>query len=168
MAAPSASSKTATPIPAGHTTCVGSAATRFTLDHSRPPISPAQVALVHRLLTERISHRGICRVVGISCTWFQHHLQAPVKSMPQRIKPAERCLQKGEHSSTSVAGVRRVMRLCAAQDEATLDLARRGPIDPQDRRLFHRSTRRRACLRSLAKLPAPYLEARCHTDTLTV
>lgn len=68
---------------------------QFTLDHSRPPISPEQVALVDQLLTERISHRGICRVVGVSRTWFRHHLQALVKSVPHSIDPAEVVSSKG-------------------------------------------------------------------------
>ena len=39
---------------------------QFTLDHSRPPISLETVGLVERLLSERLSHRGICRAVGVS------------------------------------------------------------------------------------------------------
>ncbi|MFK7604442.1 hypothetical protein ACI3L1_19870 [Deinococcus sp. SM5_A1] len=42
-----------------------------------------------RLLSERISHRGICRVVGVSRTWFRHHLQSLVQTVPHRIDPQE-------------------------------------------------------------------------------
>lgn len=62
---------------------------QFTLDHSRPPISPETVALVDRMLSERLSHRGICRVVGVSRSWFRRHLKSLVKSVPHRIDPAE-------------------------------------------------------------------------------
>ena len=68
---------------------------QFTLDHLRSPISPGQVALVDQLLSERISHRGICRVVGVSRSWFRRHLQALVKSVPHSIDPAEVVSSKG-------------------------------------------------------------------------
>jgi DNA invertase Pin-like site-specific DNA recombinase len=62
---------------------------QFTLNHRRPPIAAETVALVDRLLSERLSHRGICRVVGVSRSWFRRHLQALVKSVPQQIDPDE-------------------------------------------------------------------------------
>jgi transposase-like protein len=62
---------------------------QFTLNHARPPISTEAVALVDRMLSERISHRGICRVVGVSRSWFQRHLRALVKSVPHSIDVAE-------------------------------------------------------------------------------
>jgi transposase-like protein len=62
---------------------------QFTLNHRRPPIPTETVALVDRLLSERLSHRGICRVVGVSRSWFRRHLQALVKSVPQQIDPDE-------------------------------------------------------------------------------
>ncbi|WP_417323661.1 transposase-like zinc-binding domain-containing protein [Deinococcus radiopugnans] len=62
---------------------------QFTLNHARPPISPEKVQLVDRLLSERISHRGICRVVGVSRTWFRHHLQSLAQTVPHRIDPQE-------------------------------------------------------------------------------
>ena len=60
---------------------------QFTLRHQRTRISPDTVALVDRLLSERISHRGICRVVGVSRSWFRRHLQALMKSVPHCIDP---------------------------------------------------------------------------------
>ena len=68
---------------------------QFTLDHSRPPVSPETVALVDSLLSERISHRGICRVLKVSRSWFRRHLQALVKSVPHSIDPAEVVSSKG-------------------------------------------------------------------------
>ena len=41
------------------------------------PDDYAKLALVDRLLTERISHRGICRVTGVSRSWFRLHLKQP-------------------------------------------------------------------------------------------
>lgn len=58
---------------------------QFTLDHRRKPIAPETVALVDRLLSERISHRGICRAVGVSRSWFQRHLQSLIKTVPHSI-----------------------------------------------------------------------------------
>ena len=68
--------QTALPLPGVHL-----------LNHARPPISPEQVHLVDRLLSERISHRGICRMVRVSRTWFRHHLQSLVQTVPHRIDP---------------------------------------------------------------------------------
>lgn len=62
---------------------------QFTLNHAHVPIPPETVALVDRLLSERLSHRGICRVVGVSRSWFRRHLQALVKSVPHSIDPEE-------------------------------------------------------------------------------
>ncbi|WP_446682163.1 IS1/IS1595 family N-terminal zinc-binding domain-containing protein [Deinococcus oregonensis] len=39
---------------------------QFTLNHTRTPVAPETVILVARLLSERLSHRRICRVVGVS------------------------------------------------------------------------------------------------------
>lgn len=68
---------------------------QFTLDHLRSPISPETVTLVDQLLSERISHRGICRVVGVSRSWFRRHLNSLVKSVPHHIDPAEVVSSKG-------------------------------------------------------------------------
>ncbi|WP_310583502.1 hypothetical protein [Deinococcus sp.] len=62
---------------------------RFTFDHSRPPISLETVGPVERLLSERLSHRGICRAVGVSRSWFRRPLEKLAKSVPHSIDPAE-------------------------------------------------------------------------------
>ena len=62
---------------------------QFTLDHSRPPISLETVGLVERLLSERLSHRDICRAVGVSRSWFRRHLEKLAKSVPHSIGPTE-------------------------------------------------------------------------------
>ena len=55
---------------------------QFTLNHVRHPVTPEQVNLVDRLLCERISHRGICRVVGVSRSWFRLHLKHLGRTVP--------------------------------------------------------------------------------------
>ena len=47
---------------------------QFTLNAVWHRISLEKAAEVDRLLTERISHRGICRVTGVSRSWFRLHL----------------------------------------------------------------------------------------------
>ncbi|WP_439648865.1 IS1/IS1595 family N-terminal zinc-binding domain-containing protein [Deinococcus betulae] len=55
---------------------------QFTLKPSWHRVSVETVALVDRLLTERISHRGICRVTGVSRSWFRLHLKQLGRSVP--------------------------------------------------------------------------------------
>ncbi|MFC4426404.1 transposase-like zinc-binding domain-containing protein [Deinococcus navajonensis] len=55
---------------------------QFTLGPIWHRISAETIALVDRLLTERISHRGICRVTGVSRSWFRLHLQQLTRSVP--------------------------------------------------------------------------------------
>lgn len=59
---------------------------QFTLNHIRHPVTPEQVTLVDRLLCERISHRGICRVVGVSRSWFRRHLKQLGRSVPHEFE----------------------------------------------------------------------------------
>ena len=58
---------------------------QFTLNHTRTPVSPETVTLVDRLLSERLSHRGMCRVVGVSRSWFRRHLHSLIKTVPHSI-----------------------------------------------------------------------------------
>ncbi|MFC4638537.1 transposase-like zinc-binding domain-containing protein [Deinococcus hohokamensis] len=55
---------------------------QFTLGPIWHRVSAETIALVDRLLTERISHRGICRVTGVSRSWFRLHLQQLTRSVP--------------------------------------------------------------------------------------
>ncbi len=68
---------------------------QFTLDPSWHPVSAEKAAQVDALLSERISHRGICRVTGVSRSWFRLHLRSLVKSVAQHIDPAEVITTKG-------------------------------------------------------------------------
>lgn len=60
---------------------------QFTLNPGQHPVPPEKVTLVDELLSERLSHRGICRVAGVSRSWLRHHLQARVGSVPYGIDP---------------------------------------------------------------------------------
>lgn len=62
---------------------------QFTLDHRRKPIAAETVALVDRLLSERPSHRGMCQAVGVSRSWFRHHLHELIQTVPHSIRPLE-------------------------------------------------------------------------------
>ena len=59
---------------------------QFTLNPTWHRIPPETEALVDRLLTERISHRGICRVTGVSRSWFRLHLQKLNKTVPHAVQ----------------------------------------------------------------------------------
>jgi transposase-like protein len=54
---------------------------QFTLHPPQHRISAEIEALVDRLLTERISQRGICRVTGVSRSWFRQHLMKLSKTV---------------------------------------------------------------------------------------
>ncbi|MFC4428057.1 transposase-like zinc-binding domain-containing protein, partial [Deinococcus navajonensis] len=58
---------------------------QFTLNPTWHRVSSEQVGLVDRLLTERISHRGICRVTGVSRSWFRLHLKALARVVPHEL-----------------------------------------------------------------------------------
>jgi transposase-like protein len=55
---------------------------QFTLQPIWHRVSAETITLVDRLLTERISHRGICRVTGVSRSWFRLHLKGLTRSVP--------------------------------------------------------------------------------------
>ena len=58
---------------------------QFTPDGTWHRISPEQVAHVDALLTERLSHRGLCRVTGVSRSWFRLHLKHLKKTVQHSI-----------------------------------------------------------------------------------
>lgn len=58
---------------------------QFTLEPVWHRISAETIAFVDRLLTERISHRGICRVTGVSRSWFRLHLKALARVVPHEL-----------------------------------------------------------------------------------
>ncbi|WP_041231764.1 IS1/IS1595 family N-terminal zinc-binding domain-containing protein [Deinococcus peraridilitoris] len=59
---------------------------QFTFEASWHRISPEQEALVDRLLSERLSHRGICRVSSVSRSWLRLHLKKLQKLVVHRVE----------------------------------------------------------------------------------
>ena len=59
---------------------------QFTLSPPVHRIPPETVALVDRLLLERLSHRGICRATGVSRSWFRLHLKKLIQTVPQHFE----------------------------------------------------------------------------------
>ena len=62
---------------------------QFTLEPQNRRISPELEARVESLLTERLSHRGICRQTGVSRSWFRLHLKKMLNTVAQRIDETE-------------------------------------------------------------------------------
>jgi insertion element IS1 protein InsB len=50
------------------------------------PLSEAQKKLCDRLLLERISLSGICRVVGVSERWLQYYVNEKYANVPRQIR----------------------------------------------------------------------------------
>jgi transposase-like protein len=48
---------------------------QFTLNPTWQRVPAETEALVDRLLSERLSHRGMCRVTGVSRSWFRLRLK---------------------------------------------------------------------------------------------
>ena len=57
----------------------------FIRELDRDPITPEQQELVKKLLLERISLRGICRVVGISLGWLLNYLVGLYEKLPDHL-----------------------------------------------------------------------------------
>ena len=57
----------------------------FIREVDRQPVSPEQQALVKQLLLERISLRGICRVVGVSLDWLLTFLVSLYGELPDHL-----------------------------------------------------------------------------------
>ena len=57
----------------------------FIRDLDRDPVSPEQQELVKKLLLERLSLRGICRVVGVSLGWLLNYLVGLYERLPDHL-----------------------------------------------------------------------------------
>ena len=57
----------------------------FIRELNRDPIAPEQQELVKKLLLERISLRGICRVVGVSLNWLLTFLVSLYEELPEHL-----------------------------------------------------------------------------------
>lgn len=58
---------------------------QFIRELERDPITPEQQELVKKLLLERISLRGICRVVGVSLDWLLTFLVSLYEELPEHL-----------------------------------------------------------------------------------
>lgn len=58
---------------------------QFVVDPEKQSISEAQKKLCDRLLLERISLCGICRVVGVSERWLQYYVNEKYANVPRQI-----------------------------------------------------------------------------------
>jgi len=67
---------------------------QFTLQPPQHRISAETVALVDRLLSERISHRGICRVTGVSRSWWRLYLMSLGKTVQRSFEQANDPIKK--------------------------------------------------------------------------
>ena len=63
---------------------------QFIEEPERGPISPETKALIGRLLLERVSLAGVCRVTGVSESW----LQTPVNALDESVPQAAQGLKK--------------------------------------------------------------------------
>ena len=57
----------------------------FIRELNRDPIAPEQQDLVKKLLLERISLRGICRVVGVNLDWLLTFLVSLYEDLPEHL-----------------------------------------------------------------------------------
>jgi IS1 family transposase len=57
----------------------------FIQELDREPVSLEQQALIKKLLLERLSLRGICRVVGVSLGWLLNYLVCLYEALPEHL-----------------------------------------------------------------------------------
>jgi hypothetical protein len=66
----------------------------FVIDPTNKTISPDTKQLIDQLLLERISLRGIARVIGVSCSWLQNYVNNKLASISCQIRVSAK--PKGE------------------------------------------------------------------------
>ena len=59
---------------------------QFVESPSVPRISDEKIALIERLLLERVSLRGICRVMGVSVKWLMKYIKQKYSNIQLKIK----------------------------------------------------------------------------------
>jgi insertion element IS1 protein InsB len=129
---------------------------QFVRDSQR--VDEAARALVKKLLLERLSLRGICRVAGVSLTWLLHFIATLYAQLPDDL-----CV------ATNSPGRRvRLLRLEAELDELWSFVGRRADkqwlwlaFDKESRQVlaFFVGDRSRESARKLwRRIPAPYRE----------
>ena len=63
---------------------------QFVINNPKKIVTQTQKDLIDKLLLERISLRGIARVVGISWRWLQNYVNNKFAQVPRRITVAEK------------------------------------------------------------------------------
>jgi IS1 family transposase/DNA-directed RNA polymerase subunit RPC12/RpoP len=59
---------------------------QFVQEPAKQKIADSLIALIDRLLLERISLAGICRAVGVSRRWLQYYVNAKYAAVPRHIQ----------------------------------------------------------------------------------
>jgi IS1 family transposase/DNA-directed RNA polymerase subunit RPC12/RpoP len=136
---------------------------QFVRDSQR--VDEAARALVKKLLLERLSLRGICRVAGVSLTWLLHFIATLYEQLPDDLCAAANSPDRRV----------RLLRLEAEVDELWSFVGRRADkqwlwlaFDKESRQVlaFFVGDRSRESARKLwGRLPATYRErATCYSD----
>ncbi len=63
---------------------------QFVINNTKKTVTQAQKDLIDKLLLERISLRGIARVVGVSWRWLQNYVNNKLAQVPRQIKVSDK------------------------------------------------------------------------------
>ena len=63
---------------------------QFVLEPEKHKITNTQKSIIDKLLLERISLAGICRVIGVSERWLQYYVNDKYAATPRIIKPSNK------------------------------------------------------------------------------
>ena len=63
---------------------------QFVINNTKKIVTQAQKDLIDKLLLEKISLRGIKRVVGVSWRWLQNYVNNKLAQVPRTIKVSEK------------------------------------------------------------------------------
>jgi transposase-like protein len=58
---------------------------QFVANPAKKMIAPETKALIDKLLLERISLEGICRVTGVSGSWLQRYVNTKYAEVPKQV-----------------------------------------------------------------------------------
>ncbi len=80
---------------------------QFVLNPTRAPIPQATQDQVEKLLVERVSLRGICRVLGVSRSWLQRYVNTRAAGVPQKVEVTAPKKTRSSRSSSSATNSQR-------------------------------------------------------------
>ncbi len=63
---------------------------QFVINNTKKTVTQAQTDLIDKLLLERISLRGIARVVGVSWRWLQNYVNHKLAQVSRKIKVSDK------------------------------------------------------------------------------